>query len=71
LEKGRERYILADASKFNKVALCEILPVSAVDTIITSSLDDDEIKEKFKLEGVLLVEATKKEAGIYDYDGDA
>ncbi len=71
LEKGRERYILADASKFNKVALCEILPISAVDTIITSSLEEDEIKEKFKLEGVLLVEATKKEAGMYDYDGDA
>jgi DeoR family fructose operon transcriptional repressor len=59
LERGTERFILADESKFNKVALCEILPISAVDTIITSSLKDTELKQKFETAGVNIIEASK------------
>lgn len=58
LERGRERFVLADESKFNRVALCEILPISAIDTIITSYVEDEEMKDQFKKEGVNIIEAT-------------
>lgn len=61
LERGRERFILSDASKFNKVALCQILPVTAVDEIITSVLEDEVMKAELDKEGVHLVEARQKD----------
>ena len=59
LESGRERFILADSSKFNKVALCEILPISAIDYIITSNLEDKDIRQEYKSEGVTIIEESK------------
>lgn len=56
LERGRERFVLADSSKFDKVALCEILPISAVDTIITSVIENRDMRQLIIKEGVNLVE---------------
>lgn len=64
LERGRERFILADESKFNKVALCEILPISAVDRIITSHLDDLDLKVRLEKEGINIIEARQKKVVI-------
>ncbi len=44
LNQGRERFILADSTKFSKVALSEIAPLSYVDIIITSSIDDEAVR---------------------------
>ncbi len=60
LERGRERYILADQSKFDKVALCEIMPLTAVDYIITSRLKDEEMKQRIIREGVKFIEAVEE-----------
>ena len=62
LERGRERYILADQSKFDKVALCEIMPLSGVDCIITSRLNDKEMKQRIVKEGVRFIEALEDES---------
>jgi len=56
LERGRERIILADATKFDKVALCQILPIAGIDEIITSALEDEEMKEALKQKGIRLTE---------------
>lgn len=64
LESGRERIVLTDASKFNKVALCEILPVSSIDMIITSSTSPLEMAESFKNVGVQLINAQENKGGL-------
>jgi DeoR/GlpR family transcriptional regulator of sugar metabolism len=64
LERGRERIILSDPTKFNKVALCEILPVASIDKIITTVLDDDDIKRSLLEEGVEVIEAQEMRGAI-------
>lgn len=56
LERGRERIILADSTKFDKVALCQVLPITAVDEIITSKVEDAELKEALNQNGIRLTE---------------
>ena len=68
LEAGRERFVLADASKFNKVALCEIAPVGAVDTIITSAMQDMDLQKQYKEAGIHIVEAFVNKEEINDYN---
>ena len=50
LSIASERIVLADSTKFNKVARCLISPISAVDTIITDDVlgsnDFDMLREK-------------------------
>lgn len=55
LERGRERFILSDSTKFNKVALCEVLPLSSVDKIITTTIDED-MKKMIQNAGVEIIE---------------
>lgn len=59
LEQGRDRFILADETKFNKVALCEIAKLESIDRIITSKLNEDSI-EQYKQKGVTLIQAIPK-----------
>ncbi len=42
---ANERYVLVDHSKFNRVALCQIAPLSMVDVIITDNGIDQSILE--------------------------
>jgi DeoR family fructose operon transcriptional repressor len=59
LDNGRERFILADSSKFSKVAMCEIAPLSYVDMIITSTIEDESIRSECEKEGITLVEVLR------------
>lgn len=68
LDSGRERFVLADASKFNKVALCEIAPVGAIDTIITSAMADPDLYKQYKEAGIHIVEAFINKEDINDYN---
>lgn len=43
LSIGRERIVLADYTKFNSVAMCQIAPISMIDAIVT----DKEIQRSF------------------------
>ncbi len=61
LERGRERIIMADSSKFSRVALCEIMPISGVDKIITSRIDDPSLREAIEEAGVAVVEVMTEE----------
>jgi DeoR family transcriptional regulator, fructose operon transcriptional repressor len=63
LESGRERIVLIDPSKFNKAALCEILPISAIDMIITCASEPLEIAESFRNIGVQFINAQEKKEG--------
>lgn len=63
LESGRERIVLTDASKFNKVALCEILPVSSIDIIITSSSHQLDVEQSLRNVGVQLINAQENKGG--------
>ncbi len=63
LNQGRERFILADSTKFSKVALSEIAPLSYVDMIITSSIDDEAVRSACEKEGITLVEVQKEVEG--------
>lgn len=57
LETGRERFVLADQSKFSKVALCQIAPLSAIDYIITNKTEDPQILKPFLEAEISIVEA--------------
>lgn len=59
LESARERIVLADKSKFNKVALCEIAPITAVDTIITEQIENQTILQ-YKNQGVKIIDASRE-----------
>jgi DeoR family fructose operon transcriptional repressor len=54
---ANERYVLADHSKFNRVALCQIAPLSMVDVIITDSGIDPSLLEAFDNNDIELIKA--------------
>lgn len=56
LLSGVERFVLVDHSKFRKVAMCQIAPVSMVDYIITDQDVDKSIIEQFKENDVNVIQ---------------
>lgn len=57
LLSSNERYLLADHSKFKKVAMCQIAPVSMVDYIITDQDTDQTIIEQFRANDIETIQA--------------
>ncbi len=49
-----ERIVLADHTKFNRVALCQIAPLSMVDRIITDHDLDSSLATVFEQQGILV-----------------
>lgn len=56
ITRGRDRFILADDSKFNKVALCEIAQLESIDFVITSRLLPETLEE-FSTKQVTIIES--------------
>ncbi len=57
LLSGVERFLLVDHSKFKKVAMCQIAPVSMIDCIITDQDTDDNTIEKFRENDIKIIQA--------------
>lgn len=57
LESGRERFVLADQSKFSKVALCQVASLTAIDYIITNKSEDDSVLRPFLEAEISILEA--------------
>lgn len=55
LQAAAERYVLADHTKFNRIALCQIAPLSMVDTIITDADLDPGLMPGFEQQDVQVV----------------
>ncbi len=55
LSCASERYVLVDHSKFNRVALCQIAPMSMVDVIITDSEIDESLLETYRNNDIELI----------------
>jgi DeoR/GlpR family transcriptional regulator of sugar metabolism len=52
LERARQRIVVADHTKFGKVMLTTVAPLSSVDTIITGAEADPQIVQELKQAGV-------------------
>lgn len=57
LLSGVERFVLVDHSKFRKVAMCQIAPISMVDYIITDRDVDENIVEQFRANDIKMIQA--------------
>ncbi len=57
LECANERFVLADHSKFNRVALCQIAPLSMVDVIITDRGLDESLLTVYEQNDIEIVPA--------------
>ena len=57
LLSGVERFLLVDHSKFKKVAMCQIAPVSMVDYIITDEDTEEYIMEEFRSHDIKTIQA--------------
>ncbi|HHX59866.1 MAG TPA: DeoR/GlpR transcriptional regulator [Epulopiscium sp.] len=57
LLRGVERFLLVDHSKFKKVAMCQIGPVSMVDYIITDQDTDGNIIKQFRSNDIKIIQA--------------
>lgn len=55
LNAGFERFVLADHTKFNRISLCQIAPVSMVDTIITDSDLAPDLVQAFEQQDIHMV----------------
>ena len=57
INSAKERYVLADHSKFKRLAMCKVAPISMVDCVITDMQLDKNIIEKFELNDVKILRA--------------
>lgn len=57
LLSGVERFLLVDHSKFKKVAMCQIAPISMVDYIITDQDTDEKIIHQFRSNDIKIIQA--------------
>ena len=57
LLSGFERFLLVDYSKFKKVAMCQIGPISMVDYIITDQDADKDIIEQLRANDIKIIQA--------------
>ncbi len=55
LTAGFERFVLADHTKFNRIFLCQIAPISMIDTIITDADLDPALVPAFEQQDVQVV----------------
>ena len=54
-ERARQKIVLADHTKFGKVMLTQVAPLSAADLIITDSEIDEDAKREMEEAGVKLL----------------
>lgn len=54
-ERARQRIVLADHTKFGKVMLTQVAPLSAIDMIITGSELDENMRQELEEAGVSLI----------------
>ncbi|MEI8198584.1 MAG: DeoR/GlpR family DNA-binding transcription regulator [Eubacteriales bacterium] len=57
LASASERFVLADHSKFNRVAMCQIAPISMVDKIITDNDLEAGMLAQFETSGIQIFRA--------------
>lgn len=57
ISSGLERFVLADHSKFKKMAMCQVAPVSIVDYIITDKEVDQELVKQYEMNDVKILQA--------------
>jgi len=55
IERARQRIVVADHTKFGKVMLTSVAPLTIIDTIITSSEADNEILTRIRQLGVEVI----------------
>jgi DeoR family fructose operon transcriptional repressor len=57
ISSSLERFVLADHSKFKKMAMCQVAPVSMVDYIITDKEVDQELVKQYEMNDVKILQA--------------
>ena len=55
LSIGRERFVLADHTKFKQIAMCQIAPISMVDCIISDQELEGEYVEAFEMNDIKIL----------------
>ncbi len=55
LSSAVERFVLTDHTKFNRVAMCRIAPISMVDTIITDREVNPDVLTQFDADGIRII----------------
>ena len=55
INSAKERFVLADYSKFKKLAMCKVAPVTMIDCVISDKQLDKTIIEKFELNEVKVI----------------
>lgn len=56
INSAKERFVLADHSKFKRLAMCKIAPVTMVDCVITDAQTDQTMIEKLELNDVKVIQ---------------
>ncbi|MBU0278243.1 MULTISPECIES: DeoR/GlpR family DNA-binding transcription regulator [unclassified Gemella] len=61
VSKTKEKYLLVDCSKFNKLGFITFAELTEFKTIITDSLDDELMKQFAQLKNITFIETAKEE----------
>lgn len=56
INSAKERFVLADYSKFKRLAMCKVAPVTMIDCVITDTQLDKTTIEKFELNEVKVIQ---------------